>query len=79
MEQAYPKMTKAQARIFWNALSVDEKRNFNMMMEKMGKKELMITKVNVDDREKISSIILETKEKPSQPSEPFYKLFRQAD
>ena len=68
---SFPKMSKAQAKIFWNSLTPQQKIDFNNMMLKLNKKELMMTKVMVDDNEQIQRIILEPKDKPSAPDKPF--------
>lgn len=46
------------------------------MYGKLLKKDLMMTQVCVDDNEQIQRIILEDKDKPSKPAEPFYKQFK---
>lgn len=72
---SYPKMNKKQAKIFWNSLSLDQKQEFNKLMKKLYNKELMLTNVMVDDNEQIQRIVLEDKDKPSKPVEPFAKHF----
>lgn len=71
-----PKMTKAQARLFWKSLTPQQKSDFNKMIKKLENKQLMMTKVTVDDNEQIQRIILEDKDKPCSPAEPFYKHFK---
>jgi len=44
-------------------------------MEKLGKHELMMTYVGVDDNEQIQHIVLENKDKPSKPTLPFMEFF----
>jgi hypothetical protein len=79
MQPASPKMSRKQAKLFWNHLTNDQKIEFNKMMVKLGRKELMITNVIVDDNEQIQRIILENKNKPSKPVEPFAKHFHYED
>jgi len=79
MQSASPKMSRKQAKLFWNHLSDEQKIEFNKMMVKLGKKELMMTKVIVDDNEQIQRIILEPKDKPSKPTAPFAKHFHYDD
>jgi hypothetical protein len=79
MQPASPKFSRKEAKLFWSSLSHDQKIEFNKMMVKLGKKELMITKVMVDDNEQIQRIILEPKDKPSKPTAPFAKHFHYDD
>lgn len=72
-----PKMSRRQAKIFWNSLSKEDKIKFNEMMKKLHQKELMLTYVGVDDNEQIQHIVLDSKDKPSQPTAPFAKHFKQ--
>ena len=74
MEQQ--KMSRKQAKIFWDNLSHEQKIEFNKMMQKLQNKELMLTNVLVDDNEQIQRIILENKDKPSKPTDPFAKHFK---
>lgn len=78
-ESPLPKMSRRQARIFWNALSPQQKHDFNKMFGKLINKELMLSSVNVDDNETIQNIVLEPKDKKSQPVEPFAKHFQIKD
>ena len=71
-----PKMTRAQARAFWSALSPQQKADFNKMYAKLQTGKLMLSKVNVDDNEQIQNIILEDKDKPSAPSAQFASHFK---
>jgi len=75
MQPASPKMNSKQAKIFWNSLSWQQKQDFNKMMGRMQKGELMLTNVMVDDNEQIQRITLEPKDKPSKPDKPFYEHF----
>lgn len=70
------KMTEQQARTLWNSLSHEQKLQFCEMYQKLNRGELMLANVNVDDNEQIQNIVLEPKEKPSAPAEPFYKHFK---
>lgn len=71
-----PKMSRKQAKILWNSLTHQQRQEFNTMLTKMQKGELMLNNVLVDDNEQIQRIILEPKEKPSIPTEPFAKHFK---
>lgn len=71
-----PKMTRQQAITLWNSLTPAQKSQFNEMLAKMKKGELMLKNVNVDDNELIQNIVLEPKDKPSQPTAPFAKHFK---
>lgn len=70
-----PKMNAAQAKQFWDALTPQQRFQFNEMMEKMQKGELMLKEINVDDNEQIQNVILEPKDKASKSDKPFYKHF----
>ena len=74
---ATPKMNDTQARTFWNALTPQQKFQFNEMLQKMEDEKLMLTHVNVDDNETIQNIVLEPKDKPGKPTAPFAKHFKQ--
>ena len=71
-----PKMTRAQARLFWKTLTPQQQTEFNKMYGKLIKKDLIMTKVTVDDNEQIQRIILEDKDKPSVSDKPFYEHFK---
>jgi hypothetical protein len=70
-----PKMNRHQAVTLWNTLSSAQKAQFNEMLNKMQKGELMIEHVNVDENEKIQNISLKKKDAPSKSDKPFYKHF----
>jgi hypothetical protein len=72
-----PKMSTKQAKLFWNSLTQEQKRNFNKMFQELINNKLQLTYVGVDDNEKIQHIVLDQKEKPSEPIEPFAKHFKQ--
>jgi hypothetical protein len=72
-----PKISREQAIKLWNSLSADQKRQFNEMLDRMKQQELMLSYVGVDDNETIQHIVLEPKDKPSKPIEPFAKHFKQ--
>lgn len=74
-----PKMSRQQAITLWNTLTPAQKAQFNEMLAKMGKGELMIQNVNVDQNEIIQNIVLEPKDKKSAPDKPFYKHFNLQD
>jgi hypothetical protein len=76
---APPKMSRKQAKIFWDNLTAEQKANFNKLMAKLQKGELMLTNVLVDDNEQIQRIILEPKDKPSVGTEQFAKHFHIKD
>jgi hypothetical protein len=71
-----PKMNSRQAKIFWDSLTSQQKFEFNKMMDRLNKKELMLKDVFVDDNEQIQRIVLTEKDAPSQPVEPFAKHFK---
>ena len=71
-----PKMTLHQAKTLWNSLTPQQKSQFNVMLAKMQAGELMLKDVNVDDNEQIQNIVLEPKDKFSQPIEPFLSKFQ---
>lgn len=71
-----PKMSRKQARILWNSLTPQQKAEFNKMLDDMQKGKLMLSKVMVDDNEQVQRIILENKDKPRLPTEPFAKHFK---
>lgn len=75
MSRDVPKMTRAQAKILWRSMTPQQKLEFNKMYEKFLKQELKLAEVNVDDNNQIANIVLENKDAPSKPSEPFYKHF----
>ena len=58
MEKSAPKMTRRQAKLFWDNLTDTQRIEFNKFMDKLNAKELLLSKVNVDDNEQITSIIL---------------------
>lgn len=71
-----PKMTPQQARTFWNALTPQQKADFNKMFGKLVNGDLKLKDILVDDQELIQTVILEDKEAPSMPSAPFGKHFQ---
>jgi hypothetical protein len=75
----YPKMSRKQAKMFWNSLTPVQRSDFNHLVSKLLGEELILTKVNVTDDEKITSIILEDKNKPGKPIKPFAKHFHLKD
>lgn len=70
-----PKMSRKQARLLWNNLSPKQKAEFNKLMYELQNNKLMLSNVLVDDNEQIQKVILENKDKPSIPYEPFIKNF----
>jgi len=68
-------MSKAQAKIFWQALSSEQKIEFNKLMKRLNNKELTIANILVDDNEQLQHITLEPKEKSSIPIDQFGKHF----
>jgi hypothetical protein len=70
-------MSRYEAIKIWDSLSTDQKREFNLMMKGLEQHKLMMTYVGVDDNEQIQHIVLEPKDKPSKPIEPFAKHFKQ--
>jgi hypothetical protein len=75
-EAASPKMTRAQAKIFWKNLTPQQRRDFNRMMVELEEKKLQLTHVTVDDNEQIQRIVLDHKDKPGKPDKPFYTHFQ---
>lgn len=75
-EPAFPKMTRAQAKVFWKALTPQQRVDFNKMMIEMEKKKLQLTHVTVDDNEQIQRIVLDHKDKPGVSDKPFYTHFQ---
>lgn len=72
-----PKMNSREAKIFWRYIQKSgQVGKFNALMNKLENKELMIKHVNVDQNERIRDIILENKDKPSIPYQPFLKHFK---
>ena len=76
MKGASPKMSKAQAKLFWKSLTPEKRVEFNALMLRLNRKELVMTDVLVDDNEQIQRIILESKNKPGKPTAPFAKHFK---
>jgi hypothetical protein len=72
---AYPKMNRAQAKLFWKSLTPEQRKDFNKMMIQLEEKKLQLTHVTVDDNEQIQRIVLDQKNKPGQPDKPFYTHF----
>lgn len=68
-------MTRSQAKLFWKSLSPQQQADFNAMMQKLGKKELMLSYVGVDVNENIQTIVLDPKDKTPKPDKPFYDHF----
>lgn len=62
-EKASPKMTRRQAKLFWNSLTPDQRIDFNKMMKKMSQHKLELTNVTVDDNEQIQRITLEERKR----------------
>lgn len=57
-------------------MTPEQRINFNKMMKEMNEGKLQMTKVMVDDNEQIQRIILDPKDKPGKPTQPFYKHFK---
>ncbi len=74
-----PKMTTEQAELFWANLTHYERVEFAKMYPQLVSGKLKLVKVNIDEKENITSIILDHKEKPPKPAQPFYKHFRADD
>ena len=77
MNNIIPKMTTQQAKLFWNSLTTEQKKNFNKMFSELIDNKLQLTYIGVDDNEQIQHIVLDQKGKPSKPIEPFSKHFKQ--
>jgi len=76
-KNASPKMSLEQAKIFWNSLSPEQRLEFNKLLARMNKGELMLSNILVDDNEQIQRIVLEEKDKPSKPVTPFMGHFKE--
>ena len=76
MPQSTPKMSRAQAKLFWKMLTPQQQADFNKMFGKLNNKELELTYVGVDDNEQIQHIVLDDKNKPGKPDKPFYPHFK---
>lgn len=74
-EPASPKMTRAQAKLFWKSLTPQQRIDFNKMMKELEAKKLQLTHVTVDDNEQIQRIVLDHKDKPGVSDQQFYKHF----
>lgn len=72
-------MSKAQAKLFWKALTPQQRADFNKMYNELMNQKLMLAKVNVDDNECIQNIVLDPKDKPSASDKPFYEHFHIKD
>lgn len=79
MRSSQPKMSRRQAKLFWNNLTHEQKIEFNALMKKLENKELMIEHIGVDDNENIQHIVLKPKFDKSKPTEPFAKHFKLDD
>ncbi len=73
-EKATQKMSRRQAKIFWNALTPEQRADFSKMMQKLQAGKLELEHVAVDDNEQIQRIVLKDK-KSSAPIAPFAKEF----
>ena len=72
---ASPKMNRAQAKVFWKALTPQQRVDFNKMMYELDQKKLQLSHVTVDDNEQIQRIVLDPKDRPGIPDKPFYTHF----
>jgi hypothetical protein len=70
-----PKMSRKQAKLLWNSLTPQQRSEFNKLIDDLNKNKLVLSKVMVDDNEQVQRIILENKDKPRKPTEPFAKHF----
>jgi hypothetical protein len=72
-----PKMTSRQAKIFWrHIVKTGQVNKFNSLLKRLENKELVLKEVNVDKNENIQNIVLENKDKPPIPYEPYIKYFK---
>lgn len=69
------RMNKHQAKLLWNNLTPQQKAQFNDLLAKMQKGDLMIKNINVDENEGIKNVVLEAKDKKGISDKPFYKHF----
>ena len=76
MEPAFPKMTRRQAKLFWANMTPQQRIDFNKMMIELDQKKLQLSHVTVDDNEQIQRIVLDPKDRPGKPIEPFMKHFK---
>lgn len=76
---ATPKMTRAQAKLFWKMLPEKQRAEFNRLMMQLENKELVLSYVGVDDNEQIQTVVFDQKDKPSVPIEPFMGHFKYKD
>ena len=72
-----PKMNSAQAKLFWRYIQKSGQVNkFNSLLKKLENKELVLKEINVDQNECIQNIVLENRDKPPIPYEPYMKYFK---
>lgn len=72
-----PKMNSKEAKLFWRYIQKSGQVNkFNDLMNKLSNKELTLKEVTIDQNEVIKTIVLENKDKPSIPYEPYMKYFK---
>lgn len=71
------KMTDGEAITLWNTLNPEQRYKLLDLANKLVEGKMELVKVNVDDNEQIQNIVLEPKDKPSKPTEPFAKYFPQ--
>ena len=71
-----PKMSRRQAKLFWDNLTPKQRMEFNKMYSKLTNKELHLTHINVTEDEKIVNIVLDDNNKPGKPDKPFYEHFK---
>jgi hypothetical protein len=76
MQPTIPKMSRKQAKLLWKNLTSQQRADFNKMYGQLCGQELQLSHVNVTTDEKIVNIVLDQKNKPSKPTEPFAKHFK---
>lgn len=69
------RMTTGEAEQVWIGMTHQQKLDFVQMYQKLINGELMLTNVNVDENERIKSIEVCEKNRPSASDKPFYRHF----
>lgn len=75
MTNQNPTMSRKQAIMLWNSLTPQQRFQFNDMLAQLKNGDLMLKEINMTAKEELQSIVLEPKEKPSKPIEPFMQHF----
>lgn len=75
MNNEGPKMTRAQAKLFWKHMTPQQRIDFNQMMKDLEAGKLQYGHITVDDNEQIQRVVLEPKDPRSKSMEPFLSKF----